>query len=1152
MRIQRLSLSGFKSFIDTTELLVEPGLTGIVGPNGCGKSNLVDALRWVMGETSSKELRGAGMDDVIFNGTDSRPPRNIAEVMLLLDNSARRAPAALNDADELVISRRIEREAGSTYRINSREVRARDVQLLFADAATGAHSPAMVGQGRIGAIVNAKPTERRALLEEAAGITGLHSRRHEAELKLGGAENNLVRLADVVQAHENQLQAVRRQARQANRYRRVAEQIRQLSAGLYALRAAEAAEALDAALRHLAAVEARVVAATEAAARASTQHVAAAADLPDNRQEEAAAAAKLQRLAVARDALEAEERRLAQAGESLAGRLAQIVGDLAREAALAGDAEAALARVAEETQALDAERAGEAIGRAAADSRLAAERQGLTAVEGDALRLAEEIAAATARRDALSHSLDEAMRRLQRLAERDRELRLERQRLLTETHIDQRVREAASLLAAAEAGADACRLNLEAAEAVLPERERAVADRRTALQALENEAARVSGEVRALAELLATGKGELWPPVIDQVQVEPGYEAALGAALGDDLSVPSNVAAPVHWRELPPLTEPPALPAGALPLTRFVAAPPALARRLAQIGVVSEAVGEGLRAGLRPGQRLVSQAGGLWRWDGFTVAAGAESAPAIRLRQRNRLAELRLGETRMGAERMQLRAAFEAARKQAEQARASVEAARERLRGSERDAQVAGRAAAEAERQAAERSTRLAVSERSLSELAADLAEATQGRALAAEAMANEPADAPARERLRQLREAVTEARNTMAAALSALAQHARSVEMRADRLKQLARDGEAWRQRAENAARQITQLAERRRVGLVEQQELAAQPAALAAQRARLFADLAAAESERNRAADVLALAEAEVGRLAKAEREAEQALAAEREARIRGEAAREAAAIRQAEIARQCQEALGCAPAEALAAAGVSPDEELFELAETETRLERLKREREAMGPVNLRAEQEAQELEEQLATLLAERADLEAAIARLRQGIGSLNREGRERLLAAFQQVDGHFQRLFGRLFGGGQAHLSLADADDPLQAGLEIMASPPGKRMQTLSLLSGGEKALTAMALLFAVFLTNPAPLCVLDEVDAPLDDANVERFCNLLGEIARITGTRFLVITHNAFTMARMDRLYGVTMVERGVSQLVSVDLARAERMVAAE
>ncbi|MBM3491564.1 MAG: hypothetical protein FJX68_14175 [Alphaproteobacteria bacterium] len=1152
MRIQRLTLSGFKSFIDTTELAVEPGLTGVVGPNGCGKSNLVDALRWVMGETSSKEMRGAGMDDVIFNGTDDRAPRNIAEVSLLLDNSARRAPAALNDADELAISRRIEREAGSTYRINGREVRARDVQLLFADAATGAHSPAMVGQGRIGAIINAKPTDRRALLEEAAGIIGLHSRRHEAELKLGAAENNLLRLADVVQAHENQLQAVKRQARQAHRYRRLAEQIRRLTANLFALRADAAEQDVAATARALTEAEGTVAEATRAAANASTQHLQASEGLPERRQREAAAAAKLQRLTVAREALETEERRLTQATESLAHRLAQIAADLARESGLASDAEAALAGIAEELARLRAERTGEAAERQAAEARLAAERQGLAAVEAEAMRLAEEIATATARRDGLAARVEDALRRLHRLAERERELNLERARLQAETSADQRLQEAAGRLAASETSAEACRQTLESAEARQAQCDKTLGERRGTLQTLENEAARIAGEVRALTDLLATDTGELWPPVIDQLQVAPGFEAALGAALGDDLSVPADIAAPVHWRELPPLDGPPALPAGAEPLSRFVVAPAALARRLAQIGVVAEAEGEMLRGLLRPGQRLVSRGGALWRWDGFTVAAGAESALALRLRQRNRLAELRAVEAEQTGERQRARAEFEAARKLVDEARTGVEATRERLRAAERVVQAERRQAAEAERQAGERSSRLAATERSLGELTADLAEAAQARAQAAEALAGEPPDAPARQRLAELRERVTQARNAMAVALAALERQARAAEARAERLQQLTREDAAWHQRREAARTQIAALGERQRAGLTEQRELATRPALLARQRDELFVALTAAEAERAQAADRLAEAETETARLAKAERETGQALAAAREARIRAEAAQEAAAARQREVSRQCQEALGTTPDGALAAAGMQAEDELPDLSETEARLERLKREREAMGPVNLRAEQEAQELEEQLNTLLAERADLEAAIARLRQGIGSLNREGRERLLAAFQQVDGHFQRLFGRLFGGGQAHLSLADAEDPLQAGLEIMASPPGKRLQTLSLLSGGEKALTAMALLFAVFLTNPAPLCVLDEVDAPLDDANVERFCNLLEEIARLTGTRFLVITHNAFTMARMHRLYGVTMVERGVSQLVSVDLARAERMVAAE
>jgi chromosome segregation protein len=397
------------------------------------------------------------------------------------------------------------------------------------------------------------------------------------------------------------------------------------------------------------------------------------------------------------------------------------------------------------------------------------------------------------------------------------------------------------------------------------------------------------------------------------------------------------------------------------------------------------------------------------------------------------------------------------------------------------------------------------------------------------------------------MREAVARVRAALVEARGAEAMLQRETQRRADRLSAIAAEAASWQGRLDAAGAQLAVLAERRRIAETVLAEARGKPAAIAARRQALLREMAAARAGRDAAAEVLARQEAEADARQKALREVEHELGEVRERRARLEAALEAAGERVGESARRIRESLDCAPERALAAGGVGPDEALPPLIEVEARLERLLRERERMGPVNLRAEQEAEELGRQLENMNAERADLSAAIQRLRQGIASLNREGRERLLAAFKTVDGHFQELFVRLFGGGKAYLTLTESDDPLEAGLEIMASPPGKRLQTLSLLSGGEQALTALSLLFAVFLTNPAPICVLDEVDAPLDDANVERFCNLVQEISRLSGTRFMVITHHAYTMARVDRLFGVTMAERGVSQLVSVDLTRAER-----
>ncbi|MDP6707041.1 MAG: chromosome segregation protein SMC [Alphaproteobacteria bacterium] len=1148
MQFIKFRLSGFKSFVDSTEVTIEPGLTGVVGPNGCGKSNLVEALRWVMGETSAKQMRGGAMDDVIFNGTQSRSARNLAEVAMTIDNSDRTAPAAFNDTDELLVSRRIERESGSTYRLNGREVRARDVQLLFADAATGAHSPALVSQGRIGAIISAKPTDRRALLEEAAGIIGLHSRRHEAELRLRGAANNLERLDDVMIALEGQLQAMKRQARQANRYRRIGGQIRRFEAIQLHLRHREAATAAGRLGDELATAEREVGDLTARVAAANSVHEAAAETLPALRQAEAAAAAGLHRLAVAEDGLDAEERRVAEEAIGLEARLTQIADDRRRESAIQEDAEAALRQLQAEEASLRAAAEGETAALVAAEARIESAALAVDGQEAELEKLTDETAAAAARREALQAQLREAAARLERLETRAGQTAAEAAEIDAALDQDDQVAARLETATVAEAEAAAAAEGAEAAEGTRAEVEAGLAEAREALQAAERAVAELSAEEAALAALLEVNESGLWAPLVDAVKVEPGYELALGAALGDDLNVPADEGAPVHWRTLEADGDATALPAGAVPLSRHVGAPPALARRLAQIGVVADADGALLSLQLAQGQRLVSVEGALWRWDGFTVTAGAETEAAARLAQRNRLAELRREKTDVEVLRDQARQGFEVARQAAETAGEALATARQQARQAEQAREAARAALAEAERHAAERISRRATLAELIASLASDVAETGDVRTAAETALAALPPFDAARDRLASLRQALAGLRSDLAEARNAEALLKRELLQRADRLTAIRSGHQAWQTRAADAERQLQTLSQRQ--GDTER-DLAlarAKPAEIAKRRRALLDEIATAEAARDKAAEALTRQEAEVEAHLKALREAERRLAEARETRARLEAALEAAKERVTEVARRVREVLDCAPEAALASAGIEADEELPALSEAETKLERLLRERERMGPVNLRAEQEAEELGEQLETMATERADLEAAINRLRHGIASLNREGRERLLAAFKQVDEHFQSLFVRLFGGGKAHLALTESDDPLEAGLEIMASPPGKRLQTMSLLSGGEQALTALSLLFAVFLTNPAPICVLDEVDAPLDDANVERFCNLAQEISRVTGTRFLIITHHAYTMARVDRLYGVTMAERGVSQLVSVDLGRAERL----
>ncbi len=1149
LHFNRLRLTGFKSFVEGTDLMIETGLTGIVGPNGCGKSNLVEALRWVMGETSPKQMRGGEMDDVIFGGTAQRPGRNIAEVALALDNSARSAPAQFNDADRIEVVRRIERGEGSLYRVNGKDVRARDVQILFADSATGARSTALVSQGRIGALIAAKPADRRMLLEEAAGITGLHSRRHEAEIRLRAADANLKRVDDVLQTLDAQLQNLKKQTRQTARYRNLSQHIRVAEATYFYLRWRSADAELDEAKWRLASAETEVTERTRAAAEAATEQAERASGLPELRHAEAEAAAELQRLIIAREQLDAEERRLEESRREIETRLAHIAQDTEREESLRAEAREAIGRLAEERAAIEEARAGEAAARAEAEGALAAAADAVAAEDLKLARLTHEVAETETRRQALARAKAELDERIARLAQRAGELAEQRAHIEAEAVAAAAAQDADAAAEGARLALQAARGEIEAAEAARTgvEAERTRTDE--AMRAAQTALANVEAEETALARLLETGSPDLWPPLIDAVAVDEGYEAALGAALGEDLSASADEAAPVRWRTLPPIEGAPALPEGATPLAQFVRAPAQLARRLAQIGVVaSEADGDALAARLRPGQRLISRDGGLWRWDGFTARAGAPTPAATRLEQRNRLKAVR---ATIGG----IRAAFDSAKSEADAVRARADAAQQ----AERDARARLLAAEEAHgwardtalglrQKIAEQTSRLAALADQIRAAEDDLAEARDDAARVADETAGLPDAAAARAQLDEMRQHLARVRAEERERQAACEALTRAAAERLRRLDDIAREHGSWESREANAARQIAALAERRAAAEDEQNRLAGRPAEIAEQRRLLMGAVEASEARRRAAADRLALAENALAEADKALRAAEAHLAEGREERVRAEGLLEQAKVSARALVERVAERLDAPPERLAEIAGIAEGDELPDIAEVEKKMERLQRERETMGPVNLRAEQEAEELARQIETMQAERADLIAAIEKLRKGIQELNREGRERLLKSFQDVDKHFQELFTRLFGGGRAHLALVESDDPLEAGLEVMASPPGKRLQALSLLSGGEQALTALALLFGVFLTNPAPICVLDEVDAPLDDANVDRFCTLLEEIAKAGGTRFLVVTHHRMTMARMDRLYGVTMQERGVSQLVSVDLQKAEEL----
>jgi chromosome segregation protein len=653
--------------------------------------------------------------------------------------------------------------------------------------------------------------------------------------------------------------------------------------------------------------------------------------------------------------------------------------------------------------------------------------------------------------------------------------------------------------------------------------------------------------------------------MLDRVSVPAGLETALGAVLGEELEASAEASTQRHWRDLPPLDGAAPLPVGAEPLAALVQAPPALARALSQIGLCED--GAAMQAALRPGQSLVSRSGAVWRWDGYTVPAGTASAATVRLQQRNRLAEQRTRLAEADSRAASARAALQEAEAADRRARSEGEAserdaqaratalertadeaeqrARTASRDAERHAERARQAAAALTSQHADVTARLAATAEMLARLDSEAAEAVVSLRRAREALGAVGDPAAARAVQERAKSALNAARARDSAARGERDALARAAAARQHRAALLDGERAGWQASARDAAMRVTDLTARAAIARHTLAGLEDAPARLAAARATAIDAAEAADAAHRRSTDVLAAAESLAESTARAVRAAEQTLAAAREAVVRAEGETAQALQAWGVVAERILERLGTAPALPAPPADTSAEAE----DKTRRRLERLQREREDMGPVNLRAEAEAADLTQQIETIERERAELGTAIAKLRGSIGHLNREGRERLTAVFTEVDRNFQALFARNFGGGKAHLALVGSDDPLLAGLEIYAQPPGKKLAALSLLSGGEQALTALSLIFAVFRCNPAPVCVLDEVDAPLDDANVDRFCGLLDDMVRDTGTRFLVVTHHHLTMARMDRLYGVTMQERGVSRLLSVDLRQASGLV---
>jgi len=858
MEFKKLEITGFKSFVEKTTFFIEKGLTGIVGPNGCGKSNIVEAIRWCMGETSAKSMRGTGMEDVIFSGTANKVSKNIAETSITLNNSDKDGPIQFKEVDIINVKRRIEKDKGSRYFINGKEVRARDAQTFFADLSTGAHSPSMISQGRIGALVTAKPTDRRAILEEAAGISGMHARRHESELRLNSAENNLKRADELKRQQERQLENLKKQAQEASKYKLISEEIKKIEAGLYYIKSLEIEKEINVTKRTTGESEDEVSGLTIEINHNNNLLEEANKKLSPLRDKNIEMLSKLQRLNLEFQNLEDEEKRAKTDKDRILKSQNTVEEDIEREKNIILEAESNEKRLNEEKNTLiDTEK-----------KYYDLEKQ----TENDLQMATKELAKEQNKLEAITKSLS----------------------------LNGQVKNFITCL-------NNVNQNLEKAKTQLDNNEN---DK--ARDTINNTVILIKDETKKL-----------------------------------------------------------------------------------------------------------------------------ESIPAENITH--------------------------------------------------------------------------------------------------------------------QITELTTKIKFDQEKYASALSKH-ESIKSetikRQERIKNIDTEIQNWKNLRFNSEKMSKELHGRLDKLKTDLENIAKLPETIAVKKGQLMQNTSDTENKKQELSNELNKAEENYQKINKDLKAVEQKMMTARENKARSGATLEGLQNRKRDLINALKNDLNIDEKNLLDTSDLKNVEDLPNVIEQEDKLDAKKNERERLGSVNLRASEETEQFKVAIKKMEEDREDLVLAIARLRTSINELNQKGRERILEAFEKVNRKFNDVYTKLFSGGNAKIEFVDSEDPLEAGLELMVSPPGKRLQSITLLSGGEQALTALSLIFAVFLTSPAPICVLDEVDAPLDDANVTRFCALLDELTKITETKFIIITHHALTMSRMDRLYGVTMPEKGISQLVTVDLQKAEELVA--
>ena len=1139
MKFKSIRISGFKSFLEPTEIDLNEGLTGIVGPNGCGKSNIVEAMKWVMGENSARQMRGEGMDDVIFSGSNERPARNFAEVTIKLDNTEKKAPASFNQFDEIEISRKIEREKGSTYRVNSKQVRARDVQLIFADTATGARSSGIVSQGRISQIIESSLEERRIILEEAANIKGLHNRRHEAELKLNGATDNLSRLLDIENTYNEQLIELEKQGRKAARYRSVGDRLRKAEASLFLSLLNTAEKEFDELETKFEKSKNNVEEAQINLSKNTKSKLEIFNKLPELRKIETEKAAILQSLNISKIRLEEEEATSKFTLNNVLNQITQIETDIKREIEIKDDANKTIANLLLEKDKLQLDTKDFTTKKNDASKRVNELKIKSEDADAKLSSINSEIFSIKSDKSDLENRINNLKEKIKNSEDQKSQFNITEDKKLIDEHDKKRIN--IEKLIKEENN------KLELIKKQLENKENLNINLKEKKAKIDYDLNVMRADLHSLSSLLGYDefKNNTLEATIDDIG---NLQDAIGSVLGETILAPvksdsSDEQNTSYWKDgiTPKFQE--KLPEGATPLISKIKKNSILDIALIGIGIVeNEKTALKLQKELSFGQALTTLKGGLWRWDGYVQPLGVQNSYSERLQQitklRNLQDELPTKEkeevtivNEINKNELELKKFFETTREiESKISLLNNELNDTKLSISSLDSKI--------------NSSTILLKEHQ------NILDTSQKELVDLEKLSEKSVNLPTllADELK-IRNAADQCRNELTDAMAAEQQIRNQESYQQRNLMQINNQKNDWENRKDEAETRIKSLKVRLDNLKEDKSRLEKLPDNFVEKANELNLKIETAEQNRNFAADKLVQTETLLNEAEKLEKSSEQNLASFREDMIKVEASLNLAKTKIENIEDRVHEKLRIKSNQLKEIVNLSDNEELNTSIETlEKTVQRLLNERDSLGAVNLRAEEEMNEMRQKIELMSKERVDLELAIEKLKSGIFELNKEGRQRLKDSFELVNKNFKNLFKKLFGGGDAELKLVGDDDPLKAGLEILASPPGKKMQLLSLLSGGEQALTAISLIFSVFLCNPAPICILDEVDAALDDSNVGRFCNLLDKIVDETETYFLVVTHHRLTMAKMNRLFGVTMEQKGISRLVSVDLEQANKI----